>query len=1020
MAAGAATAQTTQGVIAGRVAGDDDGRGLGGAVVRVTHVESEAERQAGADPSGRYFLAGLSPGTYRVRVESDGFQAQEAHGIKLAVAASLWLDLRLRRLEDVMQRKQSKSVLLPGNTVMVFFGPDVDTSRTTSFDAPDGRRQALEATVSDVADRTAIDRIPLSGRDVYTFLATLPGVTVDTGSGRGLGYSVNGQRPSASSFLLDGVENNNYLVTGPLVVLAPEMVGEYRVSLGGFSAEYGRASGFLANAVTHRGGNEVHGLGYYYMKNQHLHANDFQRNLAGLARRPWKEWQPGFVIGGPLRRDSVFLTGSIEQFRLRSDQDSRTYVFPSASFIAGAAGRVFQRLMREFPVPAAARADDTRGDRVSMDLAAPNELRRSLSTTRLDWNRGPAHQAMVRLSAGSLDRPYLVWSPYEGFSMPLAQRTANLAASWTARKGPTLTNEARFGFTTDLLSYERPHPEFPTISAPVSMPGALPLLGYRNRNTNFELLDNAVAGIGTHIAKFGGGLLIRRLVGQLTAGRDPYITFNNMSALGLDQPSEILLARRRDGGGTPEFSRSYRVQQFHLFAQDAWRVGSRITANYGVRYESFGAPENTGPAKDSLARLSDGIPRASLAGPGVLGNQPYAADRNDVAARLGLSARVSSGIAARIGYGVYYDRPFDNLWLLVRNNNVILEAITNQGSVINRELPGGAVSAFGPDFSSAITQSWFAGIEARVARGWEVYVNVHGSRGTGLVATDIVNRPTAQPGSRFDIPLMRYLSNLADSSYRALGLRARYQGRRFSTHVSYAWSRSIDTQSEPLAGEFFNLSFVGRTGAGSPVSSAFSRTLDPAADRGMSDFDQRHNIVSFGAVELPWRLSASYLASFRTGFPFSVRGGRAIIVPASGGILNNRADLVPGRSGVVDEPIPGGRQLLDRNDFSFPGPVLGGTGRNAFRAPGFYQVDVSLAREFPVRDRFRITLRADAYNLLNHANLNAPDSYLGEVAKRPSFGQASYGRNAKPNNFPAIDPLNEQARQVQLMLRVQF
>ena len=70
-------------------------------------------------------------------------------------------------------------------------------------------------------DPQQIEDLPLEGRDVYTLLVSLPGVTSDSGTGRGLGVSVAGARPSASNYLLDGVSNNNYLITGPLNPVAP-------------------------------------------------------------------------------------------------------------------------------------------------------------------------------------------------------------------------------------------------------------------------------------------------------------------------------------------------------------------------------------------------------------------------------------------------------------------------------------------------------------------------------------------------------------------------------------------------------------------------------------------------------------------------------------------------------------------------------------------------------------------------------------------------------------------------------
>ncbi len=138
--------------------------------------------------------------------------------------------------------------------------------------------------MSAVIDSKEIEQLPLDGRDVYTMLVALPGVTADAGTSRGLGVSVNGQRPSSSNYLLDGLENNNYLVTGPLTAEAPEAVQEYRISTNNYSAEYGRTSGFVANAVSRGGSNQFHGIGYEYLKNAVLNANGFQENLAGVPR----------------------------------------------------------------------------------------------------------------------------------------------------------------------------------------------------------------------------------------------------------------------------------------------------------------------------------------------------------------------------------------------------------------------------------------------------------------------------------------------------------------------------------------------------------------------------------------------------------------------------------------------------------------------------------------------------------------------------------------------------------------
>jgi hypothetical protein len=162
-----------------------------------------------------------------------------------------------------------------------------------------------------------------------------------------------------------------------------------------------------------------------------------------------------------------------------------------------------------------------------------------------------------------------------------------------------------------------------------------------------------------------------------------------------------------------------------------------------------------------------------------------------------------------------------------------------------------------------------------------------------------------------------------------------------------------------------------------------------------------------------WKVSD--LAAFRSGVPFSVFA----LNPAQHAVLNNRADLT-GTAAEIRAPVPGGQRLLDASAFMRPTDgQLGNTGRNAFRGPGFYNIDLSLARVFrtPLLGEVgRITLRADAFNALNHANLNQPDARLGTL----TFGTARYGRVAPESGLPILSPVNDSARQIQLVLRIEF
>ena len=126
--------------------------------------------------------------------------------------------------------------------------------------------------------------------------------------------------------------------------------------------------------------------------------------------------------------------------------------------------------------------------------------------------------------------------------------------------------------------------------------------------------------------------------------------------------------------------------------------------------------------------------------------------------------------------------------------------------------------------------------------------------------------------------------------------------------------------------------------------------------------------------------------------------------------------------------MPGGRRLLDARAFSVPvDGRLGTLGRNAFHGPGLYNVDLSVSRAIPLRrlgEAARLTVRADAFNVLNHVNLQNPDALFSPDPDDPTalagFGVARYGRQGRDTGFPAVVPFNETARQVQILLRLEF
>ena len=1072
----AGTSQTTQGLISGQLVDSVTGRPVADANVIFASATSNLAGGASSDASGYYYLPLLSPGNYQIRVMADAYQSQEVQELELTVAARIELDFRLRPLSDVWEAGQYKSVFLPGQkTIVTFYGPDVDSSKSGSFESQKGRREPLESTVSEVIDSGEINNLPLEGRDVYSLLVTQPGVTSDAATGRGLGLSVNGQRPSSSNYLLDGLENNNYLITGPLVTVAPEAIQEYRISTNNFSAEYGRTSGFLANAITRTGGEQFHGVAYFYLENDALNANAFQENLIGAPRTIDKQDQPGFFVGGPVLKNRLFFSSAYEYFRSRGDGSPFPFDLPTPNLLGFTGPNSLARqLLTEYPSPVTSTAT-TALTQVEM-LSAPVAVNRTLAIERLDYNTPDGKDRLMgRVLINRLAEPDFIWSPYKDFISALHENTVAAGGSYIHVFQANLTNEARLSFSTDGLGWNRPHPDIPTLTtndsydvngiaySGVTLPGSAAFYAYKNVNETWEVLDNLIWTRGQHLVTVGGGLLWRSSNGYLTAGQDGDYMFPSVLSFALGSPSFLEAAINRTALPSiqqPDSNRTYKYGQDFLFAQDTYKLTPRLTVNYGVRYEFYGGPRNAGSAKDALVQLGTGntlaqqLAGASLVQPSASSDERIFRSSNDFEVRLGAAYDLlgTGRTLLRGGFGTFYDRPFDNLWENVRDNNLVLPVLrlppgqTNflaPVSTVLQTFQGQALASTFPDLTlvdphlrNGRVKSYFAGVQQRITDNLTLEVNALGSYGRSLITTDVINRDFSTATGRYNssLPDIAYRANQGFSDYNALTAVVRYRIPRGMLQGSYTWSHSIDNQSDPLIGDFFNLTFTSiQTGQTSQQRSTFSEQFNPNADRGNSDFDQRQNLVIFAYWNLPspfarskagillhdWTIAG--LAAFRSGLPYTVYGSTAAI-PGEGLILDNRASvLLPGQAMFANPPaVPGGVQLLNPAAF---GPAaastLGNTGRNAFIGPGFYSFDLSLARAFHLPwlgESGQLRVRADAYNVLNHANLGNPDARLND----PEFGVATYGREGYQSGFPAVAPLNETPREIQMSVRLVF
>jgi hypothetical protein len=1058
--------QSTQALIVGRITDRLTGKKIPNAKV---DYESDSTRTSGTrkvDENGIYTLPLLPPGTYRLTATAgEDYQPLRYESIAVPVAAALDIDFALRRLTDIFDKNLFRSV--PTGHLLNFYGPDVDTSRAVLVESLQIGEGRLESSISDVIDPGQIENLPFAGRDIYAALLFQPGVTADPVALRGLGISVNGQRPSSSDFLLDGVENNNPLITGPLTTLAPEAVQEYRVSTNNFSAEYGGTSGYLANAITRSGGPGFHGILYGNLANDFLNANGFQENLNGYPRPAFKELQPGFRLGGPLWRQLIFVSGSFEYTRLRTTQDPQTWYLPSASILAQPTATESQALLQQYHAivaPAGPAANP-----VAVSLIAPSSLNQYLGSFRLDrQSRDGTRHFFFRVVGSDFDRPDFYWTPYPAFVSGFDLSALSIAASYISDLRPHVVNEIRIAWNLDGLRIDDNNHGLPKLATSgATLPGSTSPYAFQNTGRTWQALDNLTITHGSHTLKMGGGVSWRLIGGALRNGADGEYQFSSYSDFLQDSPVLYQLSVAQPITATaplalPNYDRSYRYGHYSGFAQDSWRVGERLMLSFGLRYEVFGPPENVGTQKDYLIALGpgDSLPNELVGAhwaPLPQGNQAlYSTDTNDWAPRFGFSWTPyrKAPFLVHGSYGIFHDHPFDNLWMTIQNNAIALGgAQLNETPIDYLKLAQAGIGSFPglipdsgvpqptifqPSLRNPRIQSAFIGIQSRLTDALTFEVNGTASRGRGLLTTDFVNRALSEPISPSNIfgrfapglPVLSYIANQGFSNNDGVTALLRMHSTRVQGQIAYTWSHTIDNQSDPLGGND-SLEATSVVAGGSPYGrAAFVQQFNSLSGVGNADFDQRSSLVFSAIAPLPaphgwlarlfsgWQIAIT--GALRSGLPFT-----AYVLtpfdPTQPELIENRANLVQSTSVILNLPVPGGVQILNPAAFAVPGAGhIGSSGRNAFAGPGTITADLSISRTFLFRshESMRVVLRADAFNFLNHANLyvNFENPTLGQ----PGFGTARYGTSGIPSNFPLQVPFAETARQIQLMARFQF
>jgi hypothetical protein len=911
--------------ISGRVA-DASGSVVEGARVTARQTETNLTSSVNTDREGRFRFPYLSVGRYEIKVHHEGF-ADLARSLTLTVGSAFELPVSL-------------SVATTETTVTVT-----------------GEAAVLEAARSQIAgtvSQAEVRALPLNGRNFLDLALLVPGVSptntasnqlfAETSAVPGQGISVGSQRNFSNNFIVDGLSANDDAAGLSGIFYGLDVVNEFQVVTSGGQAEFGRALGGYVNVVTKSGTNTLHGDLYGYFRNDRFNA----ANALSHTVVPLTQAQYGASLSGPVIRDRTFYFANFERRELNQSGLITT---------APANVAAINAKLAELGYP---------GPPIYTGLYS-NPVHNANFLSKVDHQFSPKDQFSVRYSlydvhssnsrgAGGLSAA--------SASAGLDNTDQTIAASNIATFSSRLVNETRAQFTRSDLKALPSDPIGPAVSiSGVASFGTLSGSPTARLNNLYEIADNLSYQIGAHAIRAGADFLYND--GTITFPRSIRGSYSFSSL------ANFLGGTYNNSGFTQTFN-NFVVSQTNpnigFYAQDEWKPNSRLTLNFGLRYD--------------LQFL-----------------KTIATDTNNISPRAGFawSPFSSRSTVIRGGFGLFYDRvPLRALAnaLLSAGNTVDVGSLSqisvslspNQtGAPVfpnilsSLTLPAGVLFNFSTmdrRMQNAYSDQGSVEIEQQLSARSTLSVGYEHLRGLHLIISVNQNVPSCvasgnnngcRPNPNFGNDSQ--YSSLADSHYDGLHVSFVQRPARWGSYrVSYTWSKALDN-----VGEFF---------FSSPINN-----FNIWQDYGRSDDDQRHRLVfnstihsSMDKAGTPWeRISHGFQLSgmlqYYSALPFNIATGSTTI------------------QGTSARPTVNGA-FISRN---------AGTGFD------FFNVNLRLSRTFPIAERLRLEGIAEAFNLLNHVN---------GVTLNGTFGTGAYPMNPSPT-FKQITAVADP-RTLQLALRLTF
>jgi Carboxypeptidase regulatory-like domain/TonB dependent receptor len=597
---------------------DTSGALVPGATITLTNTQTNISQTLKSANDGAYSFTNVPVGSYRLTVEQSGFRKYVQAGIVLQVnqAAKQDISLQIGTTAEVVEVTENVS--------------QIDT---------------VTATLGSVETQKRIVDLPLVERDTFQLGLLQAGVfTPDPDDGSGNPFAVSGQRSESLTFLLDGVDNNDFLGNNVVVNPNPDAVQEFRILTNNYGAEYGRTSGGIINQVLKSGGNTFHGTAFEFFRNEDLNANGFFLKEAGQPRTRFNRNIFGGAFGGPIRKGKTFFFLSYQGKRRIEGQVAPVLEVLSPAErgctgtpTPGCVGPVadFSEVGTQLVNPIT--GADYVNNQVPVNPIIGNYISKYLPLPNAGGNNFVANpigriqedQGIVRIDHRISDRDtiygnYVINDVREAFpfrivngassggNVPVGSGFSDLtrsqqgAVTWVHTFSPTVVNEFIFGAnraatlqavpadttTPAALGFTNVNPDDPAGAAPPIMfsnsfqLGPSPQGPTKLHDATFHWQDNLSWHKGRHDMKFGAD--IRRVRNNFA-----FDFFNN----GSYDFANFVSPFTGDGfadfvGGFPDnyfqFSSAVygiRTSSFGFYGQDSWKVLPRLTLDIGLRYE---------------------------------------------------------------------------------------------------------------------------------------------------------------------------------------------------------------------------------------------------------------------------------------------------------------------------------------------------------------------------------------------------------------------------------------------------